>query len=387
MKGLAASASVTLRHLLVLLLVFTGVVLTAAVSPAQFAVTNLVTDDQSVNTATITDANLQNAWGISFSSTSPFWVSDNATGVATLYNVDPGTDVPTKVSLTVTIPGDGSVTGQVYSNVAGNFNADAFLFASEDGTVSGWRGALGTTAEVLQVGSAANVYKGTAMSNIGGNVYLYSTNFRAGTIDVLKGNPGAPNLTGTFVDPNIPAGYAPFNIQNLGGKLYVTYALQDGAKHDDVAGAGHGYVDAFDTNGILLGRIASQGPLNSPWGLTIAPSSFGPIAGDLLVGNFGDGTINAFNLTTLANDGPLKNLTNTPIAIDGLWGLTIGNGGSAGNTGRVYFSAGPGDETHGLFGVIAHVPEPSSCVLAAIGAGALFFFRRKNKAVRSLNMR
>lgn len=371
MKGHA-----TLRHLFVVATVLTALdVLTTAVSQAQFAVTNLVTDDQSVNPATITDPNLKNAWGISSSATSPFWVSDNATGLATLYNVNPVSDLPTKVGLDVTIPGDGSVTGQTFSNVAGNFNGDTFLFVSEDGTVSGWRG--GTTAETLQLPDAANVYKGATIFNNAGNVYLYAANFRAGTIDVLKGNPGAPNLTGTFADPNIPAGYAPFDIANLGGKLYVTYALQDAAKHDDVPGVGHGFVDAFDTNGNLLGRIASQGPLNSPWGLTIAPSSFGPIAGDLLVGNFGDGAINAFNLTTLANDGPLKDVSNNPIAIDGLWGLTVGNGASAGNTGRVYFSAGPGGEVHGLFGVLTPVPEPSSLVLAALGGLALLIRRRR----------
>ena len=318
MKALAASAHMSVRPAVVCLAVLTAVLLPAIQSQAQVSVTNLVTDDQAVNAATITDANLQNAWGISMSATSPFWVSDNATGVATIYNVNPVTNVPVKQGLTVTIPGDGSATGQVFSNVAGNFNGDTFLFVNEDGTVSGWRGALGTTAETLQVASIANVYKGAALVNNGGNVYLYATNFRADTIDVLKGNVGAPPLPGSFTDPNIPAGFAPFNIENLDGTLYVTYAKQDAAKHDDVAGPGNGFVDAYDTNGNLLGRIASGGSLNSPWGMTIAPSSFGPIAGDLLVGNFGDGTINAFNLTTHAYDGPLKDLSSTPISIDGL---------------------------------------------------------------------
>ena len=237
--------------------------------------------------------------------------------------------------------------------------------------------ALGTAAETLQAASNANVYKGAALVNNGGNVYLYATNFRADTIDVLKGNASAPNLPGSFTDPTIPAGFAPFNIENLGGTLYVTYAKQDAAKHDDVAGPGNGFVDAYDTNGNLLGRIASGGSLNSPWGMTIAPSSFGPIAGDLLVGNFGDGTINAFNLTTHAYDGPLKGLTSTPISIDGLWGLSVGNGVSAGSTEKVYFSAGPGGEMHGLLGVLTPAPEPSSIVLAAVSGLALLACRSR----------
>ena len=345
---------------------------------AQFAVRNLVTDDQSASTATITDSQLQNAWGISSSSTSPFWVSANATGRATLYSVNPSTDSPSKLSLEVTIPGDGSVTGQVFSNIAGNFNGDAFLFVSEDGTVSGWRRRLGTTAEVLQTALANNVYKGAALFNDGGNVYLYAANFRAVTIDVLKGNPGTPNLAGTFTDPNLPSGYAPFNIQNLGSKLYVTYALQDAAMHDDVAGAGHGFVDVFDTNGVFLNRIASQGVLNSPWGLTIAPPSFGSIAGDLLVGNFGDGTINAFNLSTPANDGPIKDLNNSPIVIEGLWGLATGNGSQGGSTSKVYFTAGPGDEVHGLFGVLSSVPEPATWISLTIALVGICPSRRRS---------
>ena len=178
------------RQSAVPLTVLTLLLVTAVPTHAQFSVTNLVTDDQSVNAATITDAHLQNAWGISSSTSSPFWVSANATGLANLYSVNPGTNATTKVAMEVTIPGDGSVTGQTFSNVAGNFNGDTFLFVSEDGTVSGWRGALGTTAETLQVASPNNVYKGATLFNNGGNVYLYAANFRAGTIDVLKGNRG-----------------------------------------------------------------------------------------------------------------------------------------------------------------------------------------------------
>src|SRR5262249_23641929 len=164
---------------------------------------------------------------------------------------------------------------------------------SEDGTISGWRQPLGTSAEVLQTASADNSYKGLALENVAGNSYLFGADFKGGQIDVLKGSSGAPNLTGSFTDPNLPSGYAPFNIQNLGGTLYVSYAVV-GATGDDVAGAGNGVVDAFDAQGTLIRRIATGGVLNSPWGLAIAPASFGTLAGKLLVGNFGDGMIHAF---------------------------------------------------------------------------------------------
>jgi uncharacterized protein (TIGR03118 family) len=346
----------------------------AAPAWAGFVTTNLVTDDQAANAAQITDPLLRNAWGISRSAASPFWVSDNATGVATLYQVDPATNATTKRPLTVSIPGDGSVTGQAFANVAGNFNGDTFLFVSEDGTVSGWRAALGATAETLKAGSPANVYKGSADANIGGNVYLYAANFAAGTIDVIKGNAGAPDLTGSFVDPGIPAGFAPFDIANLNGKLYVTYALRNGK--DDVAGPGNGFVSVFDLQGNFLGRVASQGTLNSPWGLAIAPSSFGDFAGSLLVGNFGDGTINAFDTGTNAFLGQLTGSDDKPLVIDGLWGLIAGNGGQGGSTRSIYFAAGPSDETHGLFGVIA-VPEPGTLALLFVGVAGLGLSRRR----------
>lgn len=342
-----------------------------------FVQTNLVTDDQSVNHAVLTDLNLKNAWGISSSPTSPFWVSNNGTGTSTLYGVNPLTNFPTKQALTVSIPGDGSVTGQVFNGGTG-FNADRFLFVSEDGTISGWRGALGTVAEILQSPDPTTVYKGAATATIGLNSYLYSANFSAGKIDVLKGSSGAPDLTGSFLDPNLPAGYAPFNIQNLGGKLYVTYALQDGAKHDDVAGAGHGIVDAFDLQGNLLTRIATQGVLNSPWGLAIAPIGFGEYGGDLLVGNFGDGRINAFDPNGLGQVGTLSvDPFGTPLEIDGLWGLRFGSGaGNGGNADLLYFSAGPNDETNGLFGSIAAVPAPGSALLFLVGGLSGLFTRR-----------
>jgi len=364
-----------------------ALLLAAPLGRAQFyQQVNLVTDDQSAYPAKITDPNLVNAWGVSFSGSSPFWVSDNGSGVSTLYSVNPVTDAPTIVNLVVNTGGAGTPTGQAFNPQAsaGAFNHDNFLFVGEDGTISGWRGALGTTAEILQTPSTANVYKGTTTASTGGHEYLYSANFRSGNIDILKGDAAAPDLTGKFLDPNLPAGFAPFNIRSLGGKLYVTYALQDATKHDDVAGAGLGFVDSFDLQGNLLNRIGSQGVLNSPWGLEIAPAEFGPLAGDLLVGNFGNGTINAFD----PNGGGLKSQLSgpdgKPISIEGLWALTVGNNGNGGSSDKLYFTAGPDDESHGLFGLVSQVPEAgSTLVLLAISLGAVLAFSRKILKLRN----
>ena len=343
--------------------------LTAATLPShavEVSVDNLVTDDQGANPAQITDPGLVNGWGISYSPTSPFWVSSNGGGTSTLYKVDPATQATTKVPLTVAIPGAGNVTGQVFNaGGASQFNGDNFLFVSEDGTVSGWRGSLGTTAETL---AAVNgIYKGAALATVGGNSYLYAADFGHGSIDVFKGNAGATNLTGSFTDAALPSGYVPFNVQVLDGSLFVTYAQRAGSSGDETDGAGLGFVDRYDLQGNLLGRVASGGVLNAPWGLAIAPSSFGALAGSLLVGNFGDGHISAYNLATDSFMGQVDGTNGQALAIDGLWALSVGNDGGAGSSQSLYFTAGPSDESHGLFGVMQAVPEPGSVAMLAAG--------------------
>ena len=362
------------------------------ISPAQalgpVSVQNLVTDDQSVNPAPITDPDLRNAWGVSYLPTGPFWVSDNASGLSTIYRVVPATKVTTKIMIGtppvsgVTIPGagTGNPTGQA-ANIGSQFNHDVFLFVSEDGTISGWRPALGTTAERLVTPNDANVYKGVTLANIGTNTYLYAANFRAGTIDVLKGDPSAPSLIGNFTDPNLPSGFAPFNVENIGNEIYVTYAKQKlPDKEDDDAGPGNGFVDKFSPQGELLARIATGGVLNSPWGMVIAPSSFGALAGDLLVGNFGDGKINVFDLKTGKFIGTLTKGDGSDVEIEGLWALIAGNGMNAGSDQDIFFTAGPGDETHGLFGVLSAVPEPKTYALLGLGLMSTVFFVRRRRS-------
>jgi uncharacterized protein (TIGR03118 family) len=344
----------------------------APASASPFQLTYLASDKTGV--AATTDPQLINAWGIASSPASPFWIGSNGSGVSELYN-----GAGTKQGLVVTIPGDGSVNGVAFNGGA-SFNSDRFLFSSEDGTISGWRGALGATAETLQAASPDNVYKGLAVASVGGHDYSYVANFRAGTIDVLKGDGGAPNLSGTFTDPTMPAGYAPFNVANINGILYVTYAVQNGAKHDDVPGAGNGIVDKFDLNGNFLGRLVSGGALNSPWGLALAPIGFGDVAGDLLVGNFGDGRINAYDPTSGALLETLMDPGANPIIIDGLWGLSFGNGVNAGSNTTLYFTAGPDGESHGLFGDLTAVPEPGTWALVGSGLLLLEIVRRWRRA-------
>ena len=332
--------------------------------------TNLVSDIPGL--AANTDPNLVNPWGMASSNTSPFWVSDNEAGATTLYN-GAGEPFPVGSPLVVIIPppagssAPSTPTGQVFNDfnvtspsdftVASN-RPSLFIFATEDGTISGWNpfvpAFLSTTA-ILKVDNSASgaVYKGLAIgSNASGN-FLYAANFHDGTIDVFDKNFALASLAGSFSDPDIPDGFAPFNIQNLDGQLYVTYAKQDADKHDDVAGEGHGFVDVFDTDGNFIQRVAMRGQLNSPWGLVFAPADFGRFSNDLLVGNFGDGRINAYRQEGdhFHFHGQLRGPDGKRITIDGLWALRFGNGSlNSGPTNVLFFTAGPDDEQHGLFG-------------------------------------
>ena len=369
-------------------------VTSGAAAATLFTVTNLVSDDPVGHPAKVTDARLENAWGISASATSPFWVSSNGQGVAEIYSVNPATNAVSIAGLSpITIPSPGggtaAVTGQVFAG--GAFNGELFMFATEDGTIAGWRGALGTTAETLADNSGRGaVYKGITLGlTNNNNAYLYAADFHNNHIDVLP-QAGAPPLTGNFADPNLPAGYAPFNVANLGGTIYVAYAKTVLNSNDEADGPGFGFLDAFDLNGVFQRRVASQGTLNAPWGLAIAPASFGEFAGDLLVGNFGDGLISAFT-TTGVPLGLLRDTSNNPIAIDGLWGLLPGNNASGGGSRNdIYFAAGPDGESHGLFGVIAPVgaaaaPEPSTGYILALGLLALAWMRRSRSSGRRAN--
>jgi uncharacterized protein (TIGR03118 family) len=322
--------------------------------------TNLVTS--------ATDPDLINPWGISSSTSSPFWVSDNGTGKATLYN-----SAGTKQGLVVTMPGSDSVTGNVF-NGTGSFNADTFLFASESGAIDGWRGALGTSGEQLFAVSGA-VYKGLALTTA--KDQLLAANFHSGAIDVFD----SAAHTGSFFDPNAPAGYAPFNVQNLNGKVYVTFAKQDASMHDDDPGAGHGFIDTFDPVTHAFTRLVTGsdaggtvGALNSPWGVALAPAGFGPLGGDLLVGNFGDGTINAFDPVAGTLLGTLKDSSNNPVTNPGLWGLTFGNDGNGGSSNSLYITAGGANEDSGVLAQIT-APEPAS--LSSLMLVALLARRRR----------
>jgi len=319
---------------------------------------NLVSDLPGV--AVLQDTNLVNAWGISFGAPTPFWVSDNGTGLATLYSVtnDPtGMTHVDKQSLQVTIPGNGTPTGQVFNNVGG-FHGDLFLFVSEDGTVSGWRGALGTTAETLVPGSPTNVYKGVTLVKTINGPMLLAANFRQGTVDAFDTNAA---LVGRFKDMKAPAGFAPFGIQAISNLVFVTFAMQDADKHDDVAGRGNGLIDILDPATGTFHRFATGSSaggkvkdMNSPWGIALAPKSFVRSDAQLLVGNFGSGTIMTFD-SSGNFQGNLQAEHGPALSIDGLWGLTFGNGTKAGDPQKLYFSAGPAGESHGLFGSLEPV--------------------------------
>lgn len=345
-------------------------------APPRVGVTSLVTDDQAFlatqgfKPAVTQDANLINPWGMSFGPTSPFWISDQGAGKATLYNASGG-----KIGLTVTIPGSPSPptgpTGQVF-NPTTDFVLPAdgakanFIFANLDGTISGWNNGLGTNAAVAARTPGA-IYTGLAMGSSGGHNFLYAANAGQGRVDVYD-SAFMLTLSSGFVDPSLPAGLAPFNIANIGGQLYVTYAPPVDA---DEAPLGTGVVDIFGTDGTFVRRFATGGQLLSPWGMAHVPDSFGFQGGRILIGNFADedGFINSFRESDGAYMGMLANASGGPLKIPYLWSLAFGNNGVGADPDALYFTAGIGDEEHGLFGRLNVVPEPATWALLLAGFG------------------
>ena len=346
-----------------------GVRLFAAATPAGngYLLHYLVSDQPGV--ADFTDKNLVNVWGIDTSATSPFWVSDGGTGLSTVYSSN-GTPSATVVSVPATAKGPAtSVATSIVANATGGFavatgRVPNFMFCTADGAVSGWASAVDPTHGQLMIDNSANgaVYYGMALSARAATTtpLLYLANFRSGAIEVYDTNYKPTTVPGGFTDASVPAGYAPFNIQLVGGKLYVMYAQQTAGKGAWVQGAGLGQVAVFDTNGNLIKHLVSGGPLNAPWGVALAGSNFGAFAGALLVGNFGDGAINAFDPATGNFLGALADPQGNTIHIPGLWGLIAGNGGSGGDTNAIYFAAGGAGQNHGYFGSLQAAPVISA---------------------------
>lgn len=370
-----------------LLLISSAVLAPAATGYYQH---NLVSDQQGV--ADFTDPNLVNGWGLATTATSPFWVCDAGTGLSTVYPVSntPGSALGTPASLKPTIPGAGGAAGGACTGIVANTSSSSFMFsapgsttqhpasfifATLNGTISAWANAADSAHAVLIVDNSAKaVYTGLAISTSPTSL-LYAANFKAGAIEVFDTNFKPIVLSGTFADPDVPSGYAPYNIWNLSGQLYVTYAQQDSAHVNSVPGAGSGYVSVFDQNGKLLQHLIARGPLNAPWGVAVAPAApaFGKYSNSLLVGNFGDGLINAFDISSGMYLGTLQDANGANIVISGLWALLVGNGGNGGDKNSVYFAAGPAYQTHGLFGSIQANPALVSAQVtnAAQSAGAI----------------
>ena len=330
----------------------------------KYAAINLVSDGTPA--AAHADANLVNAWGIAFNPTEFVWVAANGTNNATLYD---GNGVPQ--TLVVSIPagqaGAAAPTGIVFNPTAdfkvsqnGVTAASPFLFAGEAGTISGWSPTVNRTAAITVVdgggggrGSGSGpLYKGLAISRYAGANYLYAADFRNNAIDVYNGSFAKVTLPGSFRDPALPAGYAPFGIQAIGERIYVAYARQAASGQEEVKGAGLGIIDVFDTSGVLIRQLVTGGALNTPWGMAVAPAHFGSFSNDLLVANFGDGKINAYNPSTGKLNGTVSKADGTPVVIDGLWGIAFGNGVNSQPANTLFFTAGPANEAHGLYGRI-----------------------------------
>jgi uncharacterized protein (TIGR03118 family) len=355
-----------------------------------FTDTALVADkSEVVASAKTVDANLQNPWGIAVATGLPFWIADNNSNLTTLYSGagDKETQEITGSSSTgIAIPASAAgvpanPTGQVY-NGTGSFliatskgqESALFLFDGEGGTIAGWAMDSGSTTVTAYDDGIANganhaVYKGLALGTVNGATFLYATDLHNNKVDVFDTNFSKPaDMQGKFVDPTIPQGFVPFGISAVNNQLYVTYAMQDTAKHDEVAGAGMGYVDVFDLSGNFVSRFASAGALNAPWGIAVAPSGWGSIAGDVLIGNFGDGKINVFktNGTQLATSvGSLKGSGGQAFAFPGLWSLVFGNGDSDKPLKTLFYTAGFASQTDGVFGTIT--PSTSTTTTGAGG--------------------
>ena len=331
-----------------------------------------------VHIAKFFDPHLVNPWGVGESAASPFWISENGAGISTLYNT---AGSPQALAVTIPSPGQplgngGAPTGVVFNidgGALGGFKisgvtagglpttqASVFLFSTEDGTILGWNPGVNPvgfdpskagTYAIIAAHPLGATYKGLAIATDGtGTTRLYAPNFHAGTVDVFDTSFNRVSTSGGFVDTGLPRKYAPFNVVLLGGKLFVTYAVQDEDAEDDVAGMSHGIVNTFDLAGRFLQRFAQHGQLNSPWGVALAPASFGVLAGTVWIGNFGNGQINAYNPTTGEFIDKVRNPRGQAIVIDGLWSLKVGNGGNGGLANTIYFTAGPNDEKDGLFG-------------------------------------
>jgi uncharacterized protein (TIGR03118 family) len=337
--------------------------LTPLSSAQHYLETNLVADQSGA--AAATDPNLVNPWGLSRSSSSPWWAADNGTGLATLYD---GTGAAK--ALVVTVPtGDpnmsstGTPTGTLFNGGTGfvlpNGKPALFLFVTEDGTISGWN--AGTAAVIVVNTKSASVFKGAALATLpipfgSPSTLLYVADFRKGKIQVYDSSFHHINgIEELFRDQSLPHGYAPFNVQNIGGDLYVTFAKQDAQKHDEVDGPGKGYIDVFFPFGFLIRRMEHTSWLNGPWGLAMAPGDFGIYSHDLLVGQFGSGQVAVYNPATGAFKDVLRDSNNKPIAIGGLWDLSFGSGTGSGSATALYFSAGSDGEAHGLFGTLTPV--------------------------------
>jgi uncharacterized protein (TIGR03118 family) len=314
------------------------------------------------------DTNLINGWGIAFNPFGSVWVSDNGTGTSTLYD---GNGKPQALVVQIPAPanagGTGTPTGIVFNGSTGFVvsqgsasAASRFIFATEDGVIAAWSPTVDMTHAIRVVDNFAGnaVYKGLALSAGGSGSLLYAADFHNNKIDVFDNAFKPVTLpAGAFTDSNIPAGFAPFGLTAIAGNIYVSYAKQDAAKKDDVAGQGMGFINVFDPNGNLIRRLVSHGQLNSPWGMALAPAGFGKFSGRLLVGNFGDGMIHAYDFATGDFVGTLKDTGRRPIRIDGLWGLAFGNGFANQPVNALFFAAGPGDEKQGLYGRIDVAPD------------------------------